>query len=390
MIGSLSSLLIGQLVRISFFSEIAALTFTDIFVLLTVVLFLIYSLFIKKSLTFPRNFIFPASFFVMAAFASTVLAIDYFQPVEMVISASFLLRFIVFLLISVVVFRVIEKQKIYQWLKLILIIGALFATGGFFQFFLLSDLSFLAFYGWDPHQRRVVSSLLDPNFSGIILAIFATLSISIYLYKKQAVFLFLFLLFFLVLLLTFSRSSYLAFLVMMLVIGFLKSPRVFLATVTLFAVAFVLASPVRNRIIGALYLDETSRARLESWQNALTIFRDHPYFGVGFNTYRFAQANYGFFPKDAPLGGHSGSGTDSSILLVLVTTGVLGAFFYWWLLISIFLSLAKNAKRNYLKLAALSSFSGLVVHSQFVNSLFFPQVMLIFWTIFGLTLKDDS
>ena len=125
------------------------------------------------------------------------------------------------------------------------------------------------------------------------------------------------------------------------------------------------------------------------FKNALTVFKDHPLFGVGFNTYRFAQGRYGFFsPGD--FGGHSGAGTDSSLLLIAATTGIFGSTFYIFLLISILQLFVKKAGSHFLHLASIATFLGLIIHSQFVNSLFFPQIMLLFWFIVGLVLAYDS
>ena len=55
-------------------------------------------------------------------------------------------------------------------------------------------------------------------------------------------------------------------------------------------------------------------ARIASWKKAWEIFSDNPIIGVGFNTYRYAQ-------KASPES-HAGAGSDSSILLVMATTGI--------------------------------------------------------------------
>ena len=195
---------------------------------------------------------------------------------------------------------------------------------------------------------------------------------------------------FIALILTFSRSSYLAFLTAIATIGILKSPKLFIAILFLFVVAFSQITQVRARIAGALTLDETSKARLESWQKGLTIFKDNLLFGVGFNTYRFAQAKYGFFSPDEPQGGHSGAGSDSSIILVAATTGIIGLFFYLFFLFRILRVFIKKSTQDPWHLASLSIFLALLVHSQFVNSLFFPQIMLILWFILGLIQVYDT
>ena len=97
----------------------------------------------------------------------------------------------------------------------------------------------------------------------------------------------------------------------------------------------------------------------------------------------------GNFSKDALQGGHSGSGSDSSILLVAATTGIIGLFTFIYLLFALLTIFLKNLKSDYLKLATTSSFLALLVHSQFVNSFFFPQIMLLFWVLVGLVNVKD-
>jgi O-antigen ligase len=289
-----------------------------------------------------------------------------------------------------VAYNSISKGSIEKWVNAQLIIGVIFAFLGFFQLAFFSNLSFLQAFGWDPHQMRLVSTLLDPNFAGCIFAILASLSISFYLYKNRKIYLFASAVFILAIILTFSRSSYLAIATVVATVGSVKAPRVLLISVAVFMLAFTTIGQVRSRIIGALTIDETATARIESWQRAITIFKGNELLGVGFNTYRYAQASFGFFSFDNPLGGHSGAGSDSSILLVAATTGIIGLGLYLYLLINIFRVFKNKARSTPLHLGALAAFLGLIVDSQFVNSLFFPQVMLVFYFILGLALKNDS
>lgn len=388
-VSSLVSIIPGQLIRFSFFSS-GALNLTDILTIGTSILFLIYSLGFRKSLKLPSSLMIPFSLFSLSATASTVLALNTLSFSQILISSLFLIRFVSYFFMAIVVFNMVSKNQVNGWLNIIIAVGIIFAAIGLMQFFIFPNLTNFAAYGWDPHSSRVFATTLDPNFTGGILSIFFALSISQFLYKKKLIYLILAAFFFSVLILTFSRSSYLSFLTILIIVGFLKSKRVLITALFLFALSFLLITQVRTRIIGAFTLDETSLSRVESWRRAAVIFKDNPLFGVGFNTYRFAQSNYGFFSTDEPLGGHSGSGTDSSLLLVAATTGILGLVFYGWLILALFKLFLKNLKRNYLKLAGFSALSGLIIHSQFVNSLFFPQIMIIFWVIVGLALVYDS
>lgn len=386
---SLVTLLTGQIIRLPF-TQSGAITLTDLAVSSTVTVFIIDALLIKKSLKIPKITFTPFVLFTLSAIASTVMALNFLSPTQIAVSSLFLIRFIIYSFLSVVAYNSISKGSIEKWVNAQLIIGVIFAFLGFFQLAFFSNLSFLQAFGWDPHQMRLVSTLLDPNFAGCIFAILASLSISFYLYKNRKIYLFASAVFILAIILTFSRSSYLAIATVVATVGSVKAPRVLLISVAVFMLAFTTIGQVRSRIIGALTIDETATARIESWQRAITIFKGNELLGVGFNTYRYAQASFGFFSFDNPLGGHSGAGSDSSILLVAATTGIIGLGLYLYLLINIFRVFKNKARSTPLHLGALAAFLGLIVDSQFVNSLFFPQVMLVFYFILGLALKNDS
>ena len=383
LISSLASIIPGQLVRIplGFFG---AITISDIFVAATSLIFTIHVFFNKKSPILPPNTLF-AFLFTLSASASTIMALNFYSTKEVAVSSLFLLRFVLYFAFSTVVANIVEKKQITSYLNIFLVIGLIFTLLGFIQFIFLSDLSFLTIYGWDPHIKRIAATLLDPNFTGGLLTFFFCVAASLYIFSKNKVYALLTSIFFSALILTFSRSSYLAFFAAILMMGLLKSPKILIVASLTFLITFLVVGQVRQRVIGAVTLDETSTARLKSWQNASQIFMKNPLFGVGFNTYRFAQARYGHFSFDEPQGGHSGAGSDSSLLTVLATTGIVGFFFYLLLIVSTAKIFSKNLRKNSLNLAASASFFGILVHSIFVNSLFFPQIMLTLWFLAGLS-----
>ncbi len=388
---TLLTLIPGQVLRIPQSSAFGAVTLTDISVLVLDFLFIFYSLAIKKSLKFPPKIFFPFTLFAAWSLATIIWALTIFSPQEVAASSLFLARFIGYFFLSVVVFNLIPTTQVKKWINLILAIGTLYALIGFLQFFIIPDLTFLTPLGWDPHQRRIVATVIDPNFSGYIFVLLFSIAASYYFYSvKKLPYFIVSLASFVALILTFSRSSYLAFITATAIVGIVKSRKLLFGAFVVLVLIFVTVSQVRTRIIGAFEVDETSQARIESWQNALVIIKDNPLFGVGFNTYRFAQERYNFFAIDNPRGGHSGGGVDSSLLLVTATTGIIGISLFILFLGSIIKTVAKGASTNPLNLATLASLVALLVHSIFVNSLFFPQIMLLIFPLIGLAAKHDS
>ena len=390
LITAVISIIPGQLVRIPLFGQEGFFTLSDIFVSILAVAFLIHFFFKKVAIVMPKKITLPVLVFSLFATSSTVFALNQFSPKEIFVSSLFLLRFLLYFSVMIITLNVVKREKMEKWVNIFLSAGTILAFLGLVQLFFIPNLLFLTPYGWDPHQTRIVSSFLDPNFIGIVFVFLASFSLSKYLFRANLVLLFVFLLSSITVLLTFSRSSYLAFLCALAVIGVLKSFKLTFLIILILFFSFMLVPQVRGRVAGAITFDETAKARIESWQKALLIFKDHFLIGVGFNTYRYSQARYGFFENDQNLGGHSGAGSDSSLLLVAATTGIFGLGAYIWILISIFTTVVKSSKRSFIALGTLASFIGLVVHSQFVNSLFFPQIMLLLWFFVGLVSREND
>jgi len=381
-ISAIASLLIGQIIRIPFLGGV--FTFMDISVFVFSFSSVFYFLFKKKSLKLSPKLSIFVLFFIVSAAASTLLSLNIFQPKEVLISALFLFRFILYFSVYISLYNLFKKNQVEKLLNIFLLTGACFAAVGIFQFIFFPDLRFLAEFGWDPHYFRLVSTFIDPNFSGIFLVILTSIAFSFFLYRKKLRFLMYFFLFFTSTILTFSRSSYLALMAILLIIGVLKSPKISIVLIVLLLTLSLMIPKTRERIEGALKLDETASARFESWQKALKIIKKNYLFGVGFNTYRYAQRDYGFFSVDAPEGQHSGAGTDSSFLLILATTGILGTFFYLLFFVSAVKLSFKKSSKNPVYLSAFASLIALMIHSQFVNSLFFPPIMLTIWFFLSL------
>lgn len=125
----------------------------------------------------------------------------------------YLARFLSYL-IFVYILQIKLENKSWLWrlvsLNLLLL--------GFVQYLFLPDLRFLIYEGYDDHFYRLTSTILDPAFTGLIFVF----NLNYYLWQKKKNWL-LISLFVLGLLLTYSRSSYLAFLISSLVLIFYQT-----------------------------------------------------------------------------------------------------------------------------------------------------------------------
>lgn len=65
-----------------------------------------------------------------------------------------------------------NKSRFNAWLKVAFSVSFLnLLIGGITQYLLLPDLRFLAELGWDEHFYRMAGSMLDPNFFGLLITI---------------------------------------------------------------------------------------------------------------------------------------------------------------------------------------------------------------------------
>ncbi len=78
---------------------------------------------------------------------------------------------------------------------------------------------------------------------------------------------------------------------------------------------------------------------------------------------------------------HAAGGVDSSILFLLVTTGVVGLSAYLYLLYMANVSDKSKKNTTQIQNLYLSSVCALLMHSLFVNSLFYPWVLLWMWIL---------
>ena len=307
------------------------------------------------------------------------------------VSSLYLIRWLMYAGLYGVVLR--KQTNTTSWLTGLFGVGVGYALVGLIQFFLYPDLRNLMYLGWDPHYYRLFSTILDPNFAGIIFVFTTFLGFYFYVQSKRGWLLGATLIPFIALILTFSRSSYMAFFVGALTFAFLeKKWKPIVVSVILFIFLFFI---IPNPGKAYLHMDRivTSIARIENWREPVTLIRKSPVFGYGFNTLRYIKDKSS--ADDAV--SHAGAGVDNSFLFILATTGIIGFGAYIWLLVSIIrftltITVLNKDTRVYGHMM-LATLVAVFVHSQFVNSLFFPQVMIWVWVLTGvveLIFKEKS
>jgi hypothetical protein len=347
---------------------------------------LVWRLAKKRKLT-PPPLAKPILLFLIFAFLSLIFNSPLLSSREVAVAGLYLIRWLAYAGLYFVILDLVsspagEKLNLKKLITNILIgAGTASAVLGLFQYFLLPNTKFLKYLHWDPHYYRAIGTFLDPAFLGMILVLTLILLVSTRwqeFSKKNSLFIIncsLFAVIYIALALTHSRSSYLAHLIGMSVIAWVKkAPRFFLIILLLGGLTLlILPRPAgEGGQLGRVY---TIEARIKNWQQSAIIARDNPLFGVGFNAYRYAQRDYGFLKEDWQVS-HAGAGADSSLLFILATTGILGAGAFLWLWWQIF---------KIGNLTVKASVLALITHSFFNNSLFYAWIMIWFWTLLAVS-----
>lgn len=374
---------------------------------LIIPLFIITFLFQKNFSLLPRPALKQIKildvFLIFAAFSLLLSLID--LPLNDVLSSSlYLIRLVEYLaLFPITVILLNSQESVSKTIKFIVLAALLIAATGFIQLiFLPSLLELSKTQGYDPHLFRLVGSWLDPNFIGGFFAFIFCLFTGILLYQKNNRHRVLLTIFLLIiasaLFLTYSRSAYVALAAGILILGILKSPRLLVVILIIGSLGIALSDRAQERVgelvtsVNSIVFnssenpDPTARLRIKNWEQTLTLIAQKPFFGHGYNTLTFTKLNQGFI-QDEDI--HSASGSDSSLLTIFATTGLFGLLlFLLFLANSLLYSFRhwRNSPTNQkgLYLGLFTALISLIIHSNFVNSLLFPQVMIFFFISLGL------
>ena len=337
------SVLAGNYYKFSFFSPDVRVSLLDLSVTLITVISLRRN-YISAIKQF-RHLTKPILMFFSVSLLSLIPAYFNYGQTAALVGLMYSFRWFIYSLFFVSLYLLHIPVK-----NLIVLISGILISTGLLQYFFVPDTRFLFTLGWDDHFNRVVGTILDPGFLGLLY-------VFILLYTKNKA---LWISAFIALLLTYSRASYVAFLA-----GFAFSKKTFIKILLLLTVTVtLLPRPAGDGVkLERLY---SVFSRFDTWRQAVRIFADHPVLGVGFNVYRYAQRDYGFNTDPKWLVSHANAGSDSSLLFVLATTGVIGFVAYLWYLYQL---TTHNPQLT-------TTIVALLVHSFFLNSLFYPFVLL--------------
>jgi len=366
------------------FSNGVAFSINDVFLIVLVAFWIGYHLLNKKKIA-KNSLTKPILVFIGIGLASLILNISHLSFANFLVAFSYLLRWIMYTSLFFIAseFDTKFRSKIPY---LLLFSGLLVTVMGYIQYFLYPDLKNLFYLGWDEHLYRMFSGFLDPNFAGAFFVLFFIFILGlIYQYvknnlKNKAAVLSLLNVFVLIAVyLTYSRSALIMLILSLSTFLFLigKWKLIIFALIGLLLIVFIVPKSFQTEGTNLLRTF-SSQQRIESSQAAIKIFQSSPVFGVGFNTYRYAQNKFGLNNQMWQTT-HSGAGTDNSFLFVLATTGIIGLIVYLYLIFRIFALAKVNFKNTVFSLILFSSLAGLIINSFFINSLFYVFILEWIW-----------
>ena len=390
------SFILGQLGRIELGAGLA-INISDIILAITLVVWLIEEILIKRNYNiFVNELTKPLCLFISICLLSLLANFSNIQLYEFILSSLYLVRWVAYVFVFFIVYSFDQKTKL-SIIKFLVLSQLLFIVLGFIQYFFYPNLRNLFYMGWDDHLYRLFSTFLDPNFAATQINLFIFFLIMIIkddlfsLKKFKFILIILFGLSIAALLLTYSRSGYIMFILGVSISFLLLNNKRLI--VILFLTFFLGVVIIPKNLCSAgieLWRTASINARTESANNALIIIKDHPIFGVGFNTYRYAQRKYGFIVNRSVFPSHSDAGTDNSFLFVWATSGILGLIIYiyiWFVILrtnfaSYSVTTNKSWEKN-LSILILTSIFSLFLNALFINSLFYPNIMFWVWVITG-------
>jgi len=144
------------------------------------------------------------------------------------------------------------------------------------------------------------------------------------------------------------------------------------------ALLFLLPTSKNHSI--ELFRQFSALARIEDYKITLRIFSKSPVFGVGYNNMCIAYQKY---IGVQPFSSHHCSGSDSSLLLVLTTTGIAGFIVFVYAIYNIAVFLKRDSRFQILA----SGFVALLVHSLFSNSMFYSWIMGYLIILLAITVR---
>ncbi len=248
---------------------------------------------------------------------------------------------------------------------------------------------------------RATATFKDSNLLGIYLSAFAPLILGLSLYyfknKQKLIFTFVSLIALIGIILTYSRPTLLAIYVVLFFLGIARKDKILISLLIIFTLLspFLLPKSVKNWATEVGYNPlrfMCNDDRIAVYRNSLNMIKDHPFIGLGANTYMKNYKKYrepieyrNIVTKDYMY-------AHNNFLHMAAEIGLIGLGFFIWLLYKLFMecnNIYRKLEDDYMKIVSLSLSACLIaflVNGLTESSLYYSRVAIIFWYIMGLAL----
>ncbi len=360
-----------------------------------IIIFLILAVSIKKVILYlvQNKNVFLYAFVVLFGISIIGIVTHVNSMTEFIPSFLYLIRLYAYILLLIPLlllsFNSLQRLKFFM-----IISGFAYVALGYVQYIFYPNLRNLYYLGWDEHLYRLFGTLLDPNFSGtyillILLLFFSYVSEnfkkSFFMTKMFYVFGLLFLQ--IAILLTYSRGSYIVSIFSIILFLFLMGYRKLIGVLLLvFGVGiFFLPQNLGGEGVNLLRVSSIF-ARFDANMQGLLIFVQNPFIGVGYNTLRFVQVDYGIVSPQNALVSHAAAGFPNSYIVLLATMGILGFAVALFIIWNIFKILSKVSEKNLriFSISVIVSFIGVLLNAFFENTLFYGHIIIWMVLLMGI------
>lgn len=368
----------GQLLRIEFWIFGLPFPIHPIeFVLLLIAMVSFSSI---PMITADKKFI----FFVAYLLFTLLIAFHYFPAIEIIRGSMYIIRLICVYALFMAI-RDMNKNEKEKVMRITYVALLLVTIIGLFQYLLLPDLRWLRALHWDDHLGRLTSSFLDPGYTGLLMIFSFFLSLYFFRTYFKKLYIVGIIVSVVALLLTYSRASYLAFIVGVFTFlhQYKKIKLIFIIVPIIFVGIFFLPRGEGEGV--NLARTASIILRIENYKETFAVFVNKPLFGTGYNLLCSARK---YTYDHTKFLSHSCSGSDSSFLYLLASSGILGVI----ICSSLCMEILKNVdkKSSFMNTVFMPCILTLIVHGLFVNSVFYLWILSLVGIFAAISTKEST
>lgn len=395
------SIVAGQLIRFPLPGQGGGVLISDVATVILIAAAALKALKTKKIVAPARQLLLRTSPFILWSLLSLAANTPQLALTEVGIGFAYWIRLTTYILIPVALVILLQDSRIRAWtIRIAIISVGVLIILGFLQVMLKPDLTSLAAQGWDPHQGRMVSTWLDPNFFGGIIAMTIPLVLT-QIKRRPTTALIMLVITIAALVATQSRTSFLS----IGLAGLITTPIALIQVrrrvsvkrqvqiVSGVALVIVLVGCagylLGDRLLGVLQIDPTVNLRVESLKAAWPLAEENSVIGIGYNTYQFAAEKAGLI---SGFNIHSRAGTDSSYLTLWITTGIIGLILFLWPYVFVLKKFIATwlERTSPIHITAATSILVLLIHANGINSLLYAHLLLVVGVIIALAVTSKE